>query len=287
MLLLATTRGESTILAVGMSVLLSCVLLMIYRPRQTELAGTPHQVPVIALLVAIGWVLLVAGTPFVVTAPEKEPTLNVAALWVVCAIGVFELAIVATAYVVPRRLAAASSSVAPVLLEGATDATVDAVEQTQEESTSATPQASGDWAHQAGVGMTVGLAAMVPTALAAAVLQPNRDPEEMHVLLRALQGHGWDYLSPIFLAAAVLAPLKEELVFRVILQGRLADLIGKWAIPITAVLFSAIHGANDAPLLVPLALILGALYEYRRSYIEVVAAHAAFNAANLIAAVNQ
>lgn len=279
MWMLATTRGESTAAAVGLGVLLSCALLMIYRPRRTELAGTPHRVPGIAFVVAVGWVLMVAGLPWLVATPEKDPTLTVDGLWFVCAIGLCEIVIVATAYLVPRRLGKVNATAAIEVGHEASAAV--------HELGSLPEQVSSDWAHQVGVGMTVGLAAMLPTALTASLLQPDRDPEEMHVLLRTLQGHGWDYLVPIFLAAAALAPLKEELLFRVILQGRIADRIGKWAIPITAVFFSVIHGASDAPLLVPLALMLGTLYEYRRSYIEVVAAHAAFNAANLFAAVNQ
>jgi membrane protease YdiL (CAAX protease family) len=136
------------------------------------------------------------------------------------------------------------------------------------------------------VGLTVGLAVLLPTSLLGYLLVPDRDVSESHILLRTLQGKGWEYLVPIALAAALLAPLLEELLFRVVLQGWLADLVGKRAIPLTAGIFALIHGPRDAALLVPLALSLGALYEYRRSYVEVVAAHAAFNAANLFAAVN-
>ena len=58
-------------------------------------------------------------------------------------------------------------------------------------------------------------------------------------------------------------------------------MIGRAAIPVAAVVFAAVHGFPDSLAIVPLALVLGDAYQRRRSYWEVVAAHALFNAVML------
>ena len=291
MFVLGMTREESTAAAVGMGVLTSCALLLIYRPRRTELEGMPHRVPWIAVLVALAWVFLVGGLPMLFPGPVEEVTLTVGSLWFTCAFAVSEIGIPAAAYLIPRRFRTSDDVVTPIPDGRPEEEGVERMAvkpETLLEDPHQRPRWSGaDWSHHVAVGTTVGLAALLPTALMANYLQPHRDPEEMHILLKTIRGHGWDYLVPIFLSAAVLAPIKEELIFRVILQGSLADHVGKLAIPLMSLVFAALHGPSDAVLIVPLALILGTLYEYRRSYVEVVAAHAAFNAANLFAAVNQ
>lgn len=276
---LATTREESTAAAIGLAVLSSCFLLMFYRPRRTDLEGSPHDVPMLSLIVVLGWIFLAAGTSFLAEPAQKDEILSVGALWIVCAVSIIEIGLAATAYLIPRSLRLASHLPTP-------DEVADVGDKPVEEPN---PQQSffpADWTHHVAVGVTVGLAALLPTALFAAIFAVDRDPNESHILLKTLQGKGWDYLTPILLAAAIMAPLKEELLFRVILQGWLADRFRKLAIPLAAGVFSLVHSASDAPLLIPLALILGTLYEYRRSYLEVVAAHAVFNGANLFAAIN-
>jgi len=279
--ILATTRAESAAASIGLAILSSCFLLMVYRPKRSELEGTPHRVPLIALFLTVGWVLLAAGAHFLVDTTQSQRTLTVTNLWAECAQSLVVITIIASAYLIPRSRHA---NPLPSLSPPASDDALPVHDpDTPGPSQSFLPD---DWAHHLAVGLTVGLAAMLPTALLGSMLAPDRDPGESHILLRTLQGKGWDYLAPIILAAAVLAPLLEELLFRVILQGWLADSVQKLAIPLTAGIFALIHGSSDAALLVPLALSLGFLYEYRRSYLEVVAAHAAFNAANLFAAVN-
>ena len=89
------------------------------------------------------------------------------------------------------------------------------------------------------------------------------------------------------LAAIVLAPLVEELVFRVVLQTALIDWIGPGqAVCGVALLFAAIHGWPDMLPLIPLALILGTHYALRRSYVTVVLIHMLFNASNLLLALS-
>ncbi|QDT52588.1 CAAX amino terminal protease self- immunity [Caulifigura coniformis] len=278
--ILATSRAESTAATLGLAILSSCFLLMVYRPRRTELEGTPHRVPLIALFLAVGWVMLAAGAHFLVDPSQPPRTLSVSDIWMDCAQSVVVLVILASAYLIPRSIGSIQSTLTPVPSE-------DAVEDvTAPEPVPQSKFLPEDWGHHLSVGLTVGLAAMLPTLLLGYWIARDRDPSESHILLRTLQGKGWDFLAPIVLTAAVLAPLLEELLFRVILQGWLSDSVQKSAIPLTAGIFALIHGASDAALLVPLALSLGFLYEYRRSYLEVVAAHAAFNGANLFAAIN-
>jgi uncharacterized protein len=86
----------------------------------------------------------------------------------------------------------------------------------------------------------------------------------------------------------ISAPLSEELLFRVTFQGPLeARLPLSWAITIPAFVFAGVHGLHDALPLLPLALVLGALYHLRRSYVAIVTAHACFNAAFLVLALLQ
>jgi membrane protease YdiL (CAAX protease family) len=88
----------------------------------------------------------------------------------------------------------------------------------------------------------------------------------------------------VAVAACIFAPLKEELMFRVILQGRLVDRLGVWGVLATAMLFASVHRIPDAFMLIPLAMFLGFLYERRRTFLSVFAAHAAFNGANVLMA---
>jgi membrane protease YdiL (CAAX protease family) len=86
----------------------------------------------------------------------------------------------------------------------------------------------------------------------------------------------------VALAAVVLAPLAEELMFRVVIQGWLESREKPAAaITTTALLFSVIHGLPDAIGLFPLALILGYVYRRTHSYLAVVVLHGLFNAFNL------
>ncbi len=110
-----------------------------------------------------------------------------------------------------------------------------------------------------------------------------RTDENMHPFLKLLLNEpSAETFSWIVLAAVVLAPIKEELLFRVILQDGLARRLGAApAIGIVAVLFCAVHGFPDSFALLPLALILGYLYHQRQSAIAVMTTHALFNLTNL------
>lgn|GEM_PF-1599213 len=129
------------------------------------------------------------------------------------------------------------------------------------------------------------LLAALPVALTILVTSPLRGKELEHPFLQLLRSWGpGPEMALIFLQAGVIAPLKEELLFRVMLQTWLLQWMSPaWAIGTCAVVFSAVHGYPDAFPLFPLALILGVVYYYRRSYLTIVAIHMLFNFYNLVA----
>ena len=51
---------------------------------------------------------------------------------------------------------------------------------------------------------------------------------------------------------------------------------------VTAIIFAMLHGWPDAVPLMPLALVLGAVFEKTRSYLSVVVLHVLFNATNIV-----
>lgn len=136
----------------------------------------------------------------------------------------------------------------------------------------------------------LGYLACLPFVIALLLLISRwRSPETQNPLLIVLRETGskqtiWE----VVFAAVVSAPLAEELLFRVALQGSLESRLSPaWAIGITAVVFVSMHGRYDALPLLPLAIALGCLYHFRRSYVAIVTAHALFNATFLILALSR
>lgn len=107
--------------------------------------------------------------------------------------------------------------------------------------------------------------------------------ESLHELLVVVQQDQSPLLLLLVAAhAIVMAPLLEELQFRVILQGWLADRVRGWlAVTLIALMFCGVHRFPDAFALLPLALALGWLYHRRGSYLGVVTTHMLFNVFNL------
>jgi membrane protease YdiL (CAAX protease family) len=140
-----------------------------------------------------------------------------------------------------------------------------------------------NWPGQIAWGFQAFLAAIWPTFLVLIATAWFRSRETDHPFLRMIRDSPDQVpLMMMFFTAAVVAPLSEELVFRVTLQGWLSDLwCPRGAIVITAVIFSFVHGWRDGIALIPLSLILGYLYHSRRSYLSVATTHALFNAANM------
>jgi membrane protease YdiL (CAAX protease family) len=108
-----------------------------------------------------------------------------------------------------------------------------------------------------------------------------------HLFFEILEADsGAAVLSWIAVSVVVLAPLAEELTYRVMLQGWCqSQLSPVAAILFSAMVFSIIHRVPDCFPLFPLAVILGYVYYRRRSYVAVVVLHALFNATNLTLAV--
>lgn len=129
------------------------------------------------------------------------------------------------------------------------------------------------------------LASVLPVALAILLTLPLRGEETMHPYLRLLhESASASTFGLIFLAAVILAPLKEELMFRVILQNWLEKYSSPtMAVLLSSLIFSFVHGVPDSLALFPLAVVLGVLYQRRRSYLSVVTTHALFNAYNTVA----
>jgi membrane protease YdiL (CAAX protease family) len=121
-------------------------------------------------------------------------------------------------------------------------------------------------------------------ALIASELIGLRGSEPEHELLRMLVNDGsglsWFWIS---LTAVVAAPVAEELLFRVLLQGVLTEILpGAAAVAISSLVFCVVHKFPDSLALLPLAVMLGFIYLQRRSYLTVVLIHALFNAVNLL-----
>ncbi len=123
------------------------------------------------------------------------------------------------------------------------------------------------------------LTAVIPVIILNVAVSAFRTEENQHVFLQILDSHKSVLLVVLMIASAVImAPLEEELMYRVILQGTLQRHLPPMAsILISASLFSAVHGFPDAVGLFPLALILGFLYWRTGSYLTIVTTHATFN----------
>ncbi|MFZ9092967.1 MAG: CPBP family intramembrane glutamic endopeptidase, partial [Planctomycetaceae bacterium] len=106
-------------------------------------------------------------------------------------------------------------------------------------------------------------------------------------LLEILQTEaGQKMMLMIGVAAVFMAPLAEELQFRVvILGGLLRTNLARFAPAITALLFGMAHGIPDGIALLPLAFVLGYTYLQRRSYLTVVLVHLLFNLFNVLLAI--
>jgi membrane protease YdiL (CAAX protease family) len=142
------------------------------------------------------------------------------------------------------------------------------------------------WPAQIGLGALTFLASILPVMAVLLATQAWRTRETQHPYLQALMSaEGWPLLAWIAWAVVVLAPLLEELMYRVILQSTCERFAPAWlAVVGVAVLFSAVHNPTDILPLIPLALLLGYVYHRTRSYLSVVTAHGLFNLANLLLA---
>lgn len=92
-------------------------------------------------------------------------------------------------------------------------------------------------------------------------------------------------LGMIVLLAVVMAPIVEELFYRVVILGGLAQYnYVRSGLVVSSVVFCMAHGFPDSLSLLPLAFALGFTYLHRRSYITVMMVHFLFNAFNMVIA---
>jgi uncharacterized protein len=129
------------------------------------------------------------------------------------------------------------------------------------------------------------LASVLPVMLMLILTSVFRTPENQHPFLRLLQRDtgAAEVASWLLASAVIVAPIKEELIFRAMLQEGLARRLGATpAIATTALLFCLVHGFPDALALLPLAIILGYVYDRRQSVVSVVVVHALFNLTNIL-----
>lgn len=134
------------------------------------------------------------------------------------------------------------------------------------------------------------LLALIPVMALLLLTHSFRSEETMHPFFQLLKEHPqFSTISWIFISAVLIAPLFEELIYRVIFQSWLENLLPPFAaILISSLVFSIVHGFPDCIPLFPLAFTLGTLFYYRRSYAAVVITHALFNGINLaLALANQ
>lgn len=136
-----------------------------------------------------------------------------------------------------------------------------------------------NWVLQVRLGCQGLLIAIGPVALSLWATAALRPPETQHAYLQLLSNQPGPVLIALMVfAVCVVAPLLEELLFRVIFQGWLRQAVGRWtAILTTAIAFAVIHGWRDSLPLLPLAVVLGWLYDRHRSYLAVVVTHGLFN----------
>lgn len=135
-----------------------------------------------------------------------------------------------------------------------------------------------------GLGVLGYLAAIIPVIIVTMSMSDFRADDNKHLFLQIIRSDQSVLLVALMIGSAVImAPLEEELMYRVILQGTLQRYLSPTAsIVISASLFSAVHGFPDAVGLFPLALILGFLYWRTGSYWAVVTTHAAFNGVTVL-----
>jgi len=141
------------------------------------------------------------------------------------------------------------------------------------------------WRRDALVGAAGFLASLIPVFLVNALVDKLKlRPEGVkHLFFKILEADSRTaVLAWIAVSVVVLAPLAEELTYRVLLQGWCQSHFSPWAaILFSALIFSTVHGMPDCVPLFPLALVLGYVYHRTRSYVAVVVLHALFNATNL------
>jgi len=135
------------------------------------------------------------------------------------------------------------------------------------------------------------LAAYLPTAILKIIIAMismaiyGEEPAS-HPFLEMLEsGVSVSIIATILVMAVFVAPIVEELQFRVVVLGGVAQLgWPRLALFGSSILFAFAHGFPDSLALIPLAIALGYTYLRRRSYVTVMLVHFLFNGFNMILA---
>ncbi|MBX3444660.1 MAG: CPBP family intramembrane metalloprotease [Planctomyces sp.] len=321
--LAAAVRGESVQMAVLAACCFAGARLLLAPPERRVPVGAPYGTSLLATLLAASWVLMVMTPPSLIDsimqalgqspppAPAPRPAFEITpqVLVIVVLEKAMVISLLGLALALPRALAVPPDSRRPTSPEGPDRLPADELAAApaaayrdseiviprtpvppsppveRDRGSAAAALAPTTWKREASLGVLIGLASVLLTLAMAAALQSAGRKHELHPFLDVVQQSAdWWVVAGTVLTACALAPLQEELLFRVILQGWLTDRLGRWMIPCVATGFALVHGLNNAPLLLPLAFLLGWLYDARRSYVGIVAAHAAFNGVNVIMA---
>lgn len=153
------------------------------------------------------------------------------------------------------------------------------------------PVSTREAARDAMLGISACAAALVPVYGVQMLLVWVLELPSSHPTVEALLANpSWELITAAALMAVVIAPIFEELAFRVLLQGGLERYAGRracWPIAVSSVVFALAHlGQGWAP--VPLfivAVVLGYLYRQTHRIAPIIAMHMAFNALSLTAAI--
>ncbi|MEZ6047247.1 MAG: CPBP family intramembrane glutamic endopeptidase [Planctomycetaceae bacterium] len=138
---------------------------------------------------------------------------------------------------------------------------------------------------QVAYGWEAFLLAIPPVLIVLTLTAAFRSPDKVHDLFKVISEQATVTNSLLIaLSVMLLAPLTEEIAFRVCMQGFVQHRHPSVAIVLTAFFFATIHGFPDSIPLLPLSLILGMLYYYRKSFLACFTTHALFNGYNLVIA---
>lgn len=129
------------------------------------------------------------------------------------------------------------------------------------------------------------LMALVPTFAARLTILSFLEQPKSHQFITMIQSGALSIqlVVLLLLIATIVAPVVEELLYRVVVLGGIKNRRAPWvAITVSSVLFSFAHGFPDSISLLPLAFVLGYTYTQRRSYRTVMLVHLIFNSFNMV-----
>lgn len=130
------------------------------------------------------------------------------------------------------------------------------------------------------------LVAYLPTSIIRIAMVSALPEAKSHPFLEMIEnGVDTEIMVLIFLMAVVVAPIVEELMFRVVIFGGMLQRNLFWpGMIISSILFGMAHGFPDCIALLPLAAVIAFTYSRRRSYRTAILIHFLFNFFNMMLA---